>query len=46
MLALLNFNKVFQVKFDASGVAIGTVLSQEGLPITFLSEKLDESKWK
>ena len=37
VLALLDFNKVFQVDYDASGTIIGEVLSQEGKPISFLS---------
>lgn len=37
---------MFQVDYDARSSTIGAVLSQEGRPITFFSEKLNESKNK
>jgi hypothetical protein len=46
VLVLLDFQKTFQLKCDASGFAIGTVLSQDDRPIAYFSEKMDEAKLK
>ncbi|GJZ43927.1 putative nucleotidyltransferase, ribonuclease H [Tanacetum coccineum] len=44
ILILPDFSKVFKLHIDASMVAIGGVLSQDGRPVTYFSEKLTELK--
>jgi hypothetical protein len=46
ILVLPDFSKTFQVRCDASGFAIGAVLSQDDRSVTYFSEKLNEAKVK
>jgi hypothetical protein len=46
ILVLPYFEKTFQGKCDASGVAIGAILSQNNKPISYFSEKLNDVKRK
>ena len=46
VLKFPDFNHPLQVKCDASGVAIDTVLSQEDRPIAYFSEKMNDAKNK
>jgi hypothetical protein len=40
LLQLSDFQKVFELKCDASGIGLGVVLLQEEKPVTYFSEKL------
>ncbi|XP_026433502.1 uncharacterized protein LOC113330924 [Papaver somniferum] len=44
ILILPNFDKPFELHCDASKLCIGAVLSQEGKPVTFYSEKLNGTR--
>jgi len=44
ILTLPDFSKVFEIDCYASNLGIDGVLSQEGKPIAFFSEKLNESR--
>lgn len=42
VLTLLNFEKPFEVEYDASGIGFGAMLLQEGRSIVIFSEELCE----
>jgi len=44
VLVLPNFDQVFEVSCDAFNSGIGVILCQEGHPIVFFSEKLNNGK--
>jgi hypothetical protein len=46
ILVLPYFGKTFQVRCDASGLAIGAVLNQDNRLVAYFSEKLNDTKKK
>ena len=44
ILARLNFEELFKVEYDVSGVDIGLVLTQLRKPLVYVSEKLSGPK--
>jgi hypothetical protein len=46
ILVLPDFGKTFQVRCDASGVAIGSVLSEDNRHVAYFSEKMNDTKRK
>jgi hypothetical protein len=46
ILVLPYFSETFQVRCDTSGFAVGAVLSQDNILVSYFSEKLNDAKMK
>jgi hypothetical protein len=46
IMVLPDFGKTFQVRCDASGLAIGAALSQDNRPVSYFSDNLNDTKKK
>ena len=46
LLALPNFDKTFEIEYDASGIGIGAILIQDQRPLMYFSEKLSGAALK
>ncbi|PKU86669.1 RNA-directed DNA polymerase [Dendrobium catenatum] len=46
VLAFPDFDKPFQVETDASAIGVGAVMTQDGKPIEYFSEKLSTTRQK
>jgi len=44
IMRLSDFSKVFEVACDTSGIRIGGLLTQEGHPVAYFSEKLNDAQ--
>jgi hypothetical protein len=44
ILVFLDFGKTFQVRCDASGITIGSVLSQDNRHVAYFSENMNDAK--
>lgn len=46
VLALLDFNKEFIIESDASGLGLGALLIQGGIPVAYFSKALENAIWQ
>ena len=46
LLVLPNFDKTFEIEYDANGIGIGVILMQDQRPLMYFSEKLSGAALK